>query len=196
MNYYKLGINSESKKWMNYMNPSSFFIDGEGNELSDVKLSAIQSGFKGVLYFNALKEGKSPPVVSVGTRLLAFNEDVFFEGDINVSGAQLIPFINRHNSLKYVLMHVFNYIDCVDWECSKIERWPLGYIPEVWESKRGRFFIEPVVYKEKIPENLDAFRLYEWGGAFNIIISEAFKDKLLSVEFDSSLLDFKPLSLK
>lgn len=57
MNYYKLGINSESKKWMNYMNPSSFFIDGEGNELSDVKLSAIQSGFKGVLYFNALKEG-------------------------------------------------------------------------------------------------------------------------------------------
>ena len=60
----------------------------------------------------------------------------------------------------------------------------------------GDFFIEPVVYKDKIPENLDAFRLYEWGGAFNIIISEAFKDKLLSVEFDSSLLDFKPLSLK
>ncbi|MGI2100711.1 hypothetical protein ACRN9O_07855, partial [Shewanella oncorhynchi] len=35
-----------------------------------------------------------------------------------------------------------------------------------------------------------------YSGAFNIIISEAFKDKLLSVEFDSSLLDFKPLSLK
>ncbi|WP_372931359.1 hypothetical protein [Shewanella putrefaciens] len=86
MNYYKLGINSESKKWMGYMNPSSFFIDGEGNELSDVKLSAIQSGFKGILYFNALKEGKSPPVVSVGSRLLAFNEDVFFADYINVSG--------------------------------------------------------------------------------------------------------------
>lgn len=196
MSFYKLGIAPESKKWKGFMNPSSFLLDENGNELSDVKLSAIQNEFDGELYFNILKEGKIPPVISIGSRFLAFNESVFCPNDLDFSGIQLIPLINRDNNLKYMLMHVFNYIDCVDWECSKIDRWPPDYIPDVWESKHGRFFIEPVIYKNKIPENLDAFRLYEWGGAFNIVISETFKEKLLSVKFDNTLLDFKPLFLK
>ncbi|EDT6764454.1 hypothetical protein QNC52_004504 [Salmonella enterica] len=196
MNYYKLGVNPESKKWKGYMNPSSFLLDGEGNELSDVKLSAVQKEFNGDLYFNILKEGKAPPVFSIGSRFLAFNESIFCADNLDVNGVQLIPLINRDSNLKYILMHVFNYIDCVDWEHSKVDRWPVDYIPEIWESTHGRFFIEPVAYKSKIPENLDAFRLYEWGGAFNIVISESFKEKLLSVKFDNTLLDFKPLSLK
>ncbi|ENY9403735.1 hypothetical protein ACF5F1_004689 [Salmonella enterica] len=196
MNYYKLGINPGSKKWKNYMNPSSFLLDEKGNELSDVKLSAIQHIFNGTLYFNILKEGEAPPVISIGSRFLAFNESVFCADELDFTGVQLIPLINKNNDFKYMLMHVFNYIDCVDWESSKIDRWPEDYIPEAWESKRGRFFIEPVLYKKKIPENLGAFRLYEWGGAFNIVIAETFKEKLLSMKFDNTLLDFKLLSLK
>jgi hypothetical protein len=196
MNYYKLGINSESKKWKGYMNPSSFLLDEKGNELSDVSLSEIQNEFDGCLYFNILKKGKIPPVIPIGSRFLAFSESVFCPNEFGFSGIQLIPLINRSDNLKYMLMHVFNYIDCVDWVSSKIDRWPADYTPDVWESKHGRFFIEPVIYKSKIPENLGAFRLYEWGGAFNIVISEAFKEKLLSSDFDNTLLDFKPLFLK
>ncbi|WP_284215215.1 hypothetical protein, partial [Mixta theicola] len=130
MNYYKLGISPESKKWKGYMNPSSFLLDEKGNELSDVKLSAIQEEFSGTLYFNILKEGNPPPVISIGSRFLAFNESVFCADELDFTGVQLISLINRNNDLKYILMHVFNYIDCVDWECSKVDRWPADYIPE------------------------------------------------------------------
>lgn len=196
MNYYKLGINPASKKWKGYMNLSSFLLDDKGNELSGVKLSAIQEKFNGVLYFDITSQGKIPPVTPISSRFLAFNDSVFCTDDFDVNGVQPIPIINRDSNLKYILMHVFNYIDCVDWEHSKVDHWPVGYIPETWQSKRGRFFIEPVIYKSKIPKNLDAFRLYEWNSAFNIVISEKFKEKLLSVKFDHTFLDFKLVSLK
>lgn len=196
MNYYKLGVNPDSGKWKGYMNPSSFLLDEKGNEFSDVKLSRLQGEFSGALYFNILKEGEVPPVISIGSRFLAFNKNVFCADEFDLAGIQLIPLINKGNDFEYMLMHIFNYIDCVDWDGSKIDRWPANYIPEDWESKRGRFFIEPVLYREKISENLDVFRLYDWGGAFNIVITETFKEKLLSVGFDNTLLDFKILSLK
>ncbi|HGY5239559.1 TPA: hypothetical protein ACNV64_004283 [Aeromonas salmonicida subsp. pectinolytica] len=196
MNYYKLGINSESKKWKGYMNPSSFLTDGKGNELSDAKLSMLQEEFSGDLYFDVLKNGTPPPVVSIGSRHLAFNNDVFCMSDINACGIQAIPLINRVFNLEYIFMHILNYVDCVDWGHSKVDLWPQDYVPEAWESKRGRFFIEPVVHKDKIPKHLDVFRLCEWGGAFNIVVSESFKNKLCSIKFDHTFLDFKALSLK
>jgi len=196
MNYYKMGINPESKKWKGYMNPSSFLLNEKGCELSSVQLSLTQEEFKGSLYFNILEEGKIPPIISIGSRLIAFNNDIFCAKGINFFGVQLIPIVNVRHNLKYLLMHVFNDVDCVDWECSKIDYWPVGYIPESWESKRGRFFIEPVLYENRIPKNLDVFRLYEWGGAFNVVISERFKERLLSMDFDNTFLDFKLLTLK
>lgn len=79
MNYYKLGINPASKKWKGYMNLSSFLLDDKGNELSGVKLSAIQEKFNGVLYFDITSQGKIPPVTPISSRFLAFNDSVFVQ---------------------------------------------------------------------------------------------------------------------
>ncbi|MEX6004132.1 hypothetical protein AB6H14_20155 [Providencia vermicola] len=127
--------------------PKPTFLDDKGNELNDVKLSAIQERFNGVLYFDILSQGKIPPVTSTGSRFLAFNGSIFCTDDFDVNGVQPIPIINRDSHLKYILMHVFNYIDCVDWEHSKVDHWPVGYIPETWESKRGRFLLNLLFIK-------------------------------------------------
>lgn len=195
MNYYKLGINSESNKWKGYMNASSFVLDEHGNELSDVKLASFHGGFDGELYFSLLSEGKVPPVISIGSRLLAFNSNVFKGDGFGVSGANLVR-LSGGDGCDFLLLHVCNYIDCVDWGASKYDSWPSGYVPEEWENMRGRFFIEPVLRGNMIPSDLDVFRLLEWGGAFNIIISERFKAELLSFDFDSSFLDFKKLVVR
>ncbi|MBA5201398.1 hypothetical protein H2Y56_18595 [Pectobacterium aroidearum] len=193
MNYYKLGINPDGKKWKGYMNVSSFVSDENGNEFSDVKLEKVQE-FKGDLCIGLLREGKIPPVISIGSRFLAFDSNIF-DGDFCPAGAKLTK-LSCGDKYNYMLVRICNYVDCVDWSSSKVDLWPAGYTPEEWENKRGRFFIEPVLQKNKIPRDLDIFRLSEWGGAFNIIISECFKNKLLGFEFDDSFLEFRELVVK
>lgn len=47
---------------------------------------------------------------------------------------------------------------------------------------------------KKIPNKLIAFRLKGWGDAFNIVISEELKRKILLLEFDHSFLEFHELA--
>lgn len=62
------------------------------------------------------------------------------------------------------------------------------------KSKRT-FFFDPVLIAKKIPETAEVFRLVGWGGAFNIVICEAYKEKLLELDFDHSFLEFHPMTL-
>ena len=94
---------------------------------------------------------------------------------------------------KYLLLNNDKSIDCVDWDLSEIERWPEGTKIADWQNKRGRFFIKPVLRGNKIPPKTQVFRLQEWGGAFNIVISEDYKEKIMNLDFDHSFLTFECL---
>ncbi len=199
MYYYKLGIEPSSKKWEGYENPSSsLWLNNE--EISSIKLFKnpyLIKENKNFEYRN-LKDGKIPPINSIGSKFIVFNSLI---ADIHSlidddNGASLITIKNQKVGNEYLLLNPnYNSIDCVDWELSEIDHWPQGAKVEEWQNKRGRFFINPVLIENKIPLKLKAFKLDEWDDAFNIIISEEFKNQIMSLDFDHSFLTFDLLKL-
>jgi hypothetical protein len=197
--YYKLGIESSSKKWEEYENISPYL------EINDIELSAKKL-LKNPDYFRTeknlkyenLKDGKIPPVSSLGSSFILFSGLIenISTLDNEKKGSNLIPIKNRKSENEYLILNVVNSVDCVDWDLSDIDRWPLNSEIDEWNNKRGRFFIKPVLIKSKIPSNLEIFSLSEWGGAFNIVISQDYKNKIEKLNFDSSFLVFIPLELR
>lgn len=197
--YYKLEINPSSKKWEQYENPSyTLFVDSE--EISELKLFKNPDLFKELknLEYINLREGKIPPINSIGSKFIVFSgliTNILSLRD-EENGVDLITIKNQNSGNEYLLLNPnYKNIDCVNWDLSEIDRWSQGTKIEEWQNKRGRFFINPVLIKSKIPSNLKAFKLDEWGGAFNIVVSEEFKNQIMSLNFDSSFLVFKPLEL-
>lgn len=196
MNYYQLYPIDVDKKWGGYENPDPY-LWGDGEELNELFLCDLKKrwDFKTLEYVN-LAEGKKPPIHSIGCTFIIFDADIPNVKSIGSSGVQLFPIINSNSlSNKYYVMNVYKEVDCVDWERSEVDKWPDGQKLEEWHNKRGRFFLNPVLMKDKIPTNLEAFRLQEWGSAFNIIISEKLKEKICALDFDHSFLVFKQLEV-
>lgn len=173
MNYYQLSTNLANKKWSGYENPSPYLWDNN-EELNELYLDEINNNWEfETLEYRNLKEGKVPPIHSLGCTFILFDADIPNVNSISSSGVQLFPVINKSSLLEYLV----NQVDCVDWERSEVDKWPEGHTLKKWHNKRGRFFIKPVLSKNKIPEDLEAFRLQEGGSAFNIMISEDLKKK-------------------
>jgi hypothetical protein len=195
MNYYKLDPNPASKKWKGYENPSSYLW----NDDEEIKVNLLAELNKKIkiktLEYRNLTEGKIPPICSIGSAFIIFDANIPNIQSISLSGVQLVPVTNKNSLQKYYLLHLYKQVDCVDWEKSEIDKWTNTVTIQKWHNKRGRFFINPVLIKEKIPNDLDAFKLKEWGSAFNIIISERLKEKIFELAFDKSFLEFKPLKV-
>lgn len=195
--YYNLSIEPDSKKWKGYENISSF-LSIKGAELSAKKLLKNSDFFKNEsnLEYQILKNGEIPPISSLGSSFILFSAlipNVLMLN--NEKSVALIPIKNQKTGNQYYLLNVINSIDCVDWDSSDIDRWPENAEIDEWNNKRGRFFINPVLIKSKIPSGLKIFSLSEWGGAFNIVVSQDYKNEIESLNFDSSFLVFKPLTL-
>lgn len=197
--YYKLGIEPSSKKWEGYENLSALSLWIDNMEMSCGKLFKNPSLLKEAenIEYTTLREGNIPDVNSIGADFIVFNSlitDVHLLSDED-SGANLITVKNRETNNKYFLLNNYISIDCVDWELSEIDRWPEDKKIASWQNKRGRFFIRPVLIKNKIPPKLKVFRLEEWGSAFNIVISEDYKNQIMNLDFDHSFLKFTLLEL-
>ena len=191
MNYYQLEPNPGSKKWKGYENPD-FYLWNDCEELTLSYLYKLNKKWSfEFLEYRTIKEGRMPPVHSIGAKFVIFNADIQKIKSIELPCLQLVPIMNKSSLRKYYLLNVYKQVDCVDWEKSEIVRWPDGEKIEEWQNKRGRVFINPVLIKDKIPIDLDAFKLQEWGGAFNIIISERLKEIICGLDFDKSFLSFK-----
>ena len=195
MNYYKLDPNPASKKWKGYENPNSYLWDN-GKELSLNFLCGLNKkwDFETLEYRN-LTDGKIPPVHFIGATFIVFNANIPNVKSITLQGVQLVPIVNNNSFHKYYLMNLYKQVDCVDWERSEVDKWANEQEIKEWHNKRGRFFINSVLIKSKIPEDLDAFKLQEWGSAFNIVISERLKEKMFELDFDKSFLEFKLLKV-
>jgi hypothetical protein len=195
LKYYEMDINPSSKKWKGCININTDLFDKLGHEVNNIDLSEKQSRIRKKLFYKILTDGAITPVTSIGSRFLAFDCQLSGIKKLKCPEIQYLSISNDEKKHEYLLMHIFTHIDCVDWERSEIDRWPIGYVHNEWDNKRGRWFIDPVLIKDKIPDNLDAFRLLEWGGAFNIVITNRYKNKILSLDFDHSFLDFRELKV-
>ncbi|MBD8270950.1 hypothetical protein [Pseudomonas fluorescens] len=194
MKYFKVNPNVSSKKWAGYLNPQTKLFDG-AEPVSAVSLSDSDKKITKALSYKTLTDGPIPPVNTIGSQFIAFDSNIKNITSIDGEGIQLVPIKNSTTQHTYFLMHVHNHIDCIDWSLSEFDPWPENYSPEEWESKRARFFITPVIYLKKIPEELNSFRLKEWRDAFNIVVTEKLKNKILSLDFDHSFLEFHELKV-
>lgn len=196
--YYTLSLEPTSKKWEGYENISSY-LNINNMELSAKKLLKNPDYFRteSNLKYENLKDGKTPPVSSLGSSFILFSALIenIYTLDNEKKGANLISIKNRKSENEYLILNVLNSVDCVNWDLSEIDRWPPNSEIDEWNNKRGRFFIKPVLIKSKIPNELDIFSLSEWGGAFNIVITERYKEEIEKMNFDNSFLIFKPLKL-
>lgn len=191
MRYFKLNPNVTSKKWKGIVNLGELLH--KNKELNEVELAQkTEEIMLSPLHYEVLVAGIISPVNTIGSDFFVFDERIPELETLNTSGVQYLSLLNKKLKHRYMLMHVFNFVDCVDWTLSDYEVWPEGKQVEEWQNPRGRFFFKPVLIQDKIPKELDVFRLQGWGGAFNIIISEKFKHTILSLDFDHSFLEFHP----
>ena len=191
--FYKLGIAPSSKKWAKYENiSSSLWIDNI--EITSTKLfketDLLRNGKH--IEYTTLRDGKIPPINSIGADFIVFDALISDILSLNEENNMVVIESKKANN-KYLLLNNDKSIDCVDWDLSEIERWPEGTKIADWQNKRGRFFIKPVLRGNKIPPKTHVFRLQEWGGAFNIVISEDYKEKIMNLDFDHSFLTFECL---
>ena len=191
--FYKLGIAPSSKKWAKYENiSSSLWIDNI--EITSTKLfketDLLRNGKH--IEYTTLRDGKIPPINSIGADFIVFDALISDILSLNEEDNMVVIESKKANN-KYLLLNNDKSIDCVDWDLSEIERWPEGTKIADWQNKHGRFFIKPVLKENKIPPKTQVFRLQEWGGAFNIIISEDYKEKIMNLDFDHSFLTFECL---
>ena len=191
--FYKLGIAPSSKKWAKYENiSSSLWIDNI--EITSTKLfkeaDLLRNGKH--IEYTTLRDGKIPPINSIGADFIVFDALISDILSLNEENNMVVIESKKANN-KYLLLNNDKSIDCVDWDLSEIERWPEGTKIADWQNKRGRFFIKPVLKENKIPPKTQVFRLQEWGGAFNIVISEDYKEKIMKLDFDNSFLTFECL---
>ncbi|GAB6960833.1 hypothetical protein JCM15754A_21680 [Prevotella aurantiaca JCM 15754] len=191
--FYKLGIAPSSKKWAKYENiSSSLWIDNI--EITSTKLfkeaDLLRNGKH--IEYTTLRDGKIPPINSIGADFIVFDALISDILSLNEEDNMVVIESKKANN-KYLLLNNDKSIDCVDWDLSEIERWPEGTKIADWQNKHGRFFIKPVLKENKIPPKTQVFRLQEWGGAFNIVISEDYKEKIMNLDFDHSFLTFECL---
>ena len=191
--FYMLGINSSSKKWAKYENiSSSLWIDNI--EITSTKLfkeaDLLRNGKH--LEYTTLRDGKIPPINSIGADFIVFDASIPDVLSLNEKDNMVVIESKKANN-RYLLLNNYKSIDCVDWDLSEVDRWPENTKVADWQNKRGRFFIKPVLRGNKIPPKMQVFRLKEWGGAFNIVISEDYKEKIMKLDFDHSFLTFECL---
>lgn len=193
--YYKLGINPSSRKWSTYENlSSSLWIDGI--EMSSTRLFNYPDLLKGGKHIEclALREGQKAPINSIGADFILFDHSIIDIMSLNVDN-NMIAVESKNSDSKYLLLNNFRSIDCVDWDLSEIDPWPKNIDPAKWKNKRARFFIKPVLKKDHIPPHTKIFRLQEWDGAFNIVISDDYKDQIMRLNFDHTFLTFEALTV-
>ena len=195
MSYYQLRPNPASNKWRGYENPDIYLWD-KGEELTLTSLYKRNSRWSfESLEYRTIKEGKMPSIHSIGADFVVFNSNIPDIITLEIPGLQLVPIVNKSSLRKYYLLNVYTIVDCVSWEKSEVDKWQDEAEIMEWHNKRGRFFINPVLIEKNIPTDLDAFRLFEWGSAFNIIISERMKERIIALDFDKSFLVFKQLEI-
>ena len=141
----------------------------------------------------ALREGQKAPINSIGADFILFDSSIVDILSLNVDN-NMIAVESKNSDSKYLLLNNFHSIDCVDWDLSEIDPWPKNINPAKWKNKRGRFFIKPVL-KKTYPPQRKYSDSQEWGCAFNIVISDDYKDQIIRLNFDHTFLTFEALTV-
>ena len=193
MKYYLSSINSNSELWNGYSTISPF-TDKDSNDI-DSPITAL--GNLDLYYENLKFDEKSNniPPFDMADDILLIRKDIKDISILKGEYLDLIPVFNLNGKNEFLAFDIKNLIfNCVNWEKSSFEPWPPERKIKDWEHPRGQIFYKPVIYKSKIPNDVEIFRIMEWPDT-NIVMSEIFKNKLLKLDFNHNFLKFANIEL-
>lgn len=193
MKFFRLMLSDDKKKWNTY---EVFSVDfySSMRRISPKDAYPYLRDRELKLYIKVIKKGECPDFASIGSYYLIANASKYDKDKLSFNGLELLDVSVEGRDKGYVVFHFSRKVDCVDLNRSECIKWPDDYVPKPWENTIAQFFLKPSLQRNKIPTELDCFSLDKWGGAFNQVVSEKMRDKLLSLD-DGNFLRFQELEV-
>lgn len=193
MRYFRLSINDSEELWGKYKAfDIDFVVDGERLYANHL---CVNIQHKHMPIIKTLVAGVNPAFSMVGTDGIIVKKKNIDDCELTFSGLLFTPVMDEETEELYYLMCFTEAIECVNLELSSYEKWPEGEVLTSLRNHIGRWFFTPVLYAEKIPENLEAFTLKNWGGPFNMVVSENLKKGLQLIDDADHFLIFTELQV-
>ncbi|MDR2624941.1 MAG: hypothetical protein LBC37_01250 [Zoogloeaceae bacterium] len=197
MRYFQFNVNEDEK---NYEKIIIFGIDFEVEngeriwveELFERHLNGHPMALLRILKMNKRKR-LLPEIGYTDTSALIVRKDCFDALETKFLGLTTIPVMAERFEVIYYVLWFNECVDCVDWDHSEYYPWPEGTVLRPWHNPRANWFIRPALDKTKLPENLDVFRLKEWGGPFNFFVNEKVAEKISTINNAEKFVDFREL---
>jgi hypothetical protein len=194
MKYYKFQLNNDNKVSKKYRHPNGFFYLENGTDIwFDEVYKRYQEGERAFFIRYADNKGAVPELDSVGSQEIIILASVLENCDFNYPELTMIPVTEKESGAIYHALWFKEYADCVNWEHSEYDPWDKGDILQPWHNPRGRWFWRAALDEQRIPPNLNMFKLQDWGGAFNLVINENVKQKIDSLQNALVLTNFMEL---
>ncbi|MDR6841143.1 hypothetical protein [Pseudoxanthomonas sacheonensis] len=190
---FLLTEDGSDKKWSGkeLLKDSVFNADGidVSNEIAYGKERCDEDHY----YCEFLRRGKPAPIQFIHTtRILAISSevtDLHFDKEI-----EAVRLLERETDRRFNIFRPACALSIVDFEKSRIDRWPDDADLRPWHDPRGRMFLEPALRWDDIPSGVTAFRLADWPGISNIVVSDGYK-KQIEARIETGYISFRELSL-
>ena len=195
MNYYFLYTNSSNKLWKKFVTFSEdILLDSNGTS----SLNDIVDNVNNHIFIKALIKGKGilsnsetdfvntyfPPYARIN-EICMIREDIYNSfPNININGGEVYDVdIIGDFTVKYKALIFNNIIDCINWDCSKNDNYPI--------------YKDLVLNSSLIPQEIDGFFLKNWSpyGRCYSIVNDILKEYLLSLPESHHFILFEKLNM-
>lgn len=180
MKYFLLLADDSDKKWKGKELLSDMIKKEDGSDVRKKIAYEQGSWVEGSIYCEYLRMGEIAPLQHLYTMRIFATPVSFFGDCLDTFGGQLeyLPLLETKTGRNFLLMHPLQALDAIDWQSSEIEAWPTDFKLQAWHNPKGRMFLKPAVNEKLIPDSLNIFRLKDWPGVANIVVSETAKNTL------------------
>jgi len=180
------------KKWGGKELLRDSIVDVDGIDASK-EVAYGRSRLRHACFCEFLRRGEMSPVQFISTcRIIAISSAVpGFEDADEIDSVELIE---RSTDRRFRLFRPVRSYNAVDFDRSTIDPWPENSELRPWHDPRGRMFLEPAIDWDSIPQEVDAFRLGDWPGVSNIVVSETYKRRIEEV-IEDGYISFRKLSM-
>ena len=184
MRYFLLYADDSDIKWRGKELLRDMLFTSDGADVR-ARLSYDEGAWNGgQLYCEFLRTGTFSALQHLYTlRLLIAPKDLIEECMVTFNGQiEYVDILEKYTKREFLLIHPILAISSVNFDRSEIERWPANFTLQEWHNPHGRMFIKPVINDKLIPKHLQVFRLKDWPGVSNIVVSESAKMALEKIK--------------
>jgi hypothetical protein len=169
---YLLSIDTRDATWKGRALLRDHLVGSEGLDAIDLLLS--DAPYLGEpLLCEYLRAGRVAPLQAMGTLRLFIFPLMYLGGAPRFDGA--VNYVDVEETAtrdKFCAMQVLRVARACNFAESVYEAWPDGSVLSPWQNPRGRNFQIPALNMSLVPPEVDVFRLVDWPGPKNIVVTE------------------------